>query len=468
MGIAATSASQTESSFFNKIGDIRDKIYNYFVNFEFLNTDPKFVFLIFCILKASFTELHTFLPVLGVPLIPHAWGTVFFCITLCLDIAKNLYDSKELVKEGNYAEVFEKVIPSFIQVVGIFYVFSIFFFGSFNNGFFQPLDIFTGTLFIGYNIYSLFKNKPETTKELLFRLFPILLMSFYLVYIILPSHYFSSIYMFGEIASDFAFVPIVFCGMYDYKNSKILNGTFDTNAWQKYLVAFCIQAVLIFLGNLTPDFFLSACSIPFGSYLGYVLLAIPLCFNQTLAEEYIFRSIVYKTKDKLDKYNISFGILCLLCSLVFILCHTYQHSGHANFLALTFSTHLGMTLAFMGLTLISGGVEYSAGTHFANNFIIKLCVPIAAISAGHIIHFNFMVNDLPINFILSSIELLLVFLPILVAEYFFRPKSKPCLNLSSNSGSVKEFSFENNKLGQVSSPSGNDLNTNVGKEYCNV
>ena len=84
------------------------------------------------------------------------------------------------------------------------------------------------------------------------------------------------------------------------------------------------------------------------------------------------------------------------------------------------------------------------------------------------IHLNFMLNDLTLNFIRSSIKLLLVFLPILVAEYFFSPKYKPSLNLSASSGNSKEFSFKKNKLGQVGFTSGDGLNPNVAKEKYNV
>ena len=265
-----------------------------------------------------------------------------------------------------------------------------------------------------------------------------------------PFDMMSSVYYFDEIQgfSNFAFVMLA--GMYDDKDNKILSGTLNVSNWQKYVLGFAIQMCIIFLA-FDYNFVLVANLIPFWSYLGYVLLLVPLVFNQTLAEEYIFRSFVYKTKDSFDPYKIIFSLLCLVAVCCFVLGHVYQFQNTSAPILFTFAAHFLNALAWMVMTVISGGVEYSSGYHFGNNLMISLMLPFLSLVASHGITLN--ISFFAYRAIISGIAAFMVFIPVVLLERNFSLKTEPKID-PTGSTELKGIALEVNKDNQY--PRSND------------
>ena len=236
-----------------------------------------------------------------------------------------------------------------------------------------------------------------------------------------PFEMMTSVYYFHEIQvySNFAFVMLA--GMYDYKDNKILSGTLDVSKWQKYVLGFAIKMCLIFLA-FDYDVVLVANLIPFWSYVSYVLLLVPLVFNQTLAEEYIFRSFVYKTKDSFDPYKIIFSLLCLVAVCSFVLGHVYQFQNTSAPILFTFAVHFLNALSWMIMAVVSGGVEYSSGYHFGNNLMISLLLPFLSLASSHSITLN--ISVLAYRTIVSSVVSFMIFIPVVLLERNFSLKSE--------------------------------------------
>ncbi|MEE3002968.1 MAG: hypothetical protein VX335_01320, partial [Pseudomonadota bacterium] len=91
-------------------------------------------------------------------------------------------------------------------------------------------------------------------------------------------------------------------------------------------------------------------------------------------------------------------------------------------LMLCLSHFLPTSIAWMLLCHFSDGVEYSSGIHFGNNLMISVLFPLSVINGGLAIHYISW-STIGMAFLSTSLEALLVLVPILIVERFFVLKS---------------------------------------------
>ena len=374
-------------------------------------------------------------------IIPFLSLDLYLIFTLLDDLSNNIYLSRDDLKNQNYFDACEAIIPSFVRSIGYNYIVSLFF--EMGNDFYIFV-IVASFLYVAFNTVKLIKTEPKFNTRFFLKAIPILIMILALICYFNPFDMMASVYYFDEIQVFSSFAFVMLAGMYDYEDNKILSGTFNISNWQKYVLGFAIKMCLIFL-VFDYDIVLVAHLVPFWSYVGYVLLMVPLVFNQTLAEEYIFRSFVYKTKDCFDQYKIIFSLLCLVAVCIFVLCHVYQFQNTSAPILFTFAAHFLNALAWMVMTVISGGVEYSSGYHFGNNLMISLMLPFLSLVASHDITLN--ISFFAYRAIISGIAAFMIFIPVVLLERNFSLKTELKID-PTGSTELKYIALEGNEKNQ--------------------
>ena len=210
--------------------------------------------------------------------------------------------------------------------------------------------------------------------------------------------------------------------MYRIKDNKVMLGTFDLEKFPKYLLGFFLQATLVVCLCVDSNIITVLSGLPAITYASYIFALVPLVFNQTLLEELISRSIVLRGKDNSGCYDTRYIFLSLLFIFIFALAHfSYFEFSFMGFM-LCMSNFLPISIAWMLICDISGGVEYSAGIHFANNLVLFILNPLSAINGGFAVS-SICWGLIGSSFIESSLMTLAVFVPILIVEKFFVMKN---------------------------------------------
>jgi len=243
----------------------------------------------------------------------------------------------------------------------------------------------------------------------------------------------------------------MFLGYYELNDNKIAWGTFNLAAWPKFLLAFSLQSLIICAAVLNPAVISVLTSIPIAQYLTYMVFMIPMVFNQTFAEEFIFRSSILYLKYQLgdrDPYHIAFGALCVASPLLFALGHVGYFQSSFMGLMLCFAHFLPVAVAWMALSAYSDGIEYSAGAHFGNNLALFLLLPIAAVNGGLAVTVTWPVVLMSLLF--SCVNESVAFVPLMLCEKYFSPKASDYIlsstadNHGSGLGSGKGNGYSNN------------------------
>jgi membrane protease YdiL (CAAX protease family) len=256
---------------------------------------------------------------------------------------------------------------------------------------------------------------------------------------------------FHEIGNTAFFSFFMFLGYYELNDNKIAWGTFNRGAWPKFLLAFSLQFLFICAGALNPAVISVLTSIPIAHYLTYMIFIIPITFNQTFAEEFIFRSSILYLKEELgdiDPYHIIFGFLCVVTPFLFSYAHHTYFLNSFMGLMFCFTRFLPTAVAWIALVAYSDGIEYSAGVHFGNNLALSLLFPLAAINGGLAVTVTWPVVLMALLF--SCVNESVSFVPLMLCEKYFSPKASDYIlsstadNHGSGLGSGKGNDYSNN------------------------
>lgn len=258
---------------------------------------------------------------------------------------------------------------------------------------------------------------------------------------------------FHEIGKTAFFSFFMFLGYYELNDNKIAWGTFNRGAWPKFLLAFSLQFLFICAGALNPAVISVLTSIPIAHYLTYMIFIIPITFNQTFAEEFIFRSSILYLKEELgdiDPYHIIFGFLCVVTPFLFSYAHHTYFLNSFMGLMFCFTCFLPTAVAWIALVAYSDGIEYSAGVHFGNNLALSLLFPLAAINGGLAITVTW--SSVLTTLLLTCVSESVAFVPLMLCEKYFSPKASDEM---LNSAVAKSENLI--ELGQKNPASNNEL-----------
>ena len=276
--------------------------------------------------------------------------------------------------ENYFGKVFDEAIKMIMFGTG-FVLFALLLVGADFSGFFGFVR-FMSVIFCIRNLSKLFLNPDMTTSERIANIAPVVVIFIAFLSSFHAFDFLGVVLGVGHEIKIFSLCSYLsLLGLYECKDNKILHGTFDFYAWPKYMLGFVFGFFAFFIFLLENSAIINFFSVNVASYSLYALILLPLVINQTLVEEFIYRSLVLNTKNKIDPYNIVYFILAIIVTVIFTCVHLYQFEPTTMGLLLCFAVKMPQFFSYMLLTSLSDGVEYSSGVHLGWNLFISISLP---------------------------------------------------------------------------------------------
>ena len=191
----------------------------------------------------------------------------------------------------------------------------------------------------------------------------------------------------NEVKDFSMFILLTPLGMYAAKNGRFMQGTFDLHKLPKYVLGVLVAMAAILALHWSAILPLSTAFtlIPLSQYVCYALFLIPTVFNQTLTEEFIFRSVPLWLSEQENTPWQLIPVIIGTATFLFAFYHIFNLQMGITLLSLqeSMAKWLPMAIAWMLISLYADdGVEYSSGMHFGWNIAISLTAPIMIASSG--------------------------------------------------------------------------------------
>ncbi len=343
--------------------------------------------------------------------------------------------------ENYFGKVFDEAIKMIMFGTGCVF-FALLFLGADFSGFLGFL-LFMSGVFCVRNLSKIFLNPDMNTSERIAHIAPVVVIFIALLSSFHAFDFLGVVLGVGneiKIYSLFAYLSLL--GLYECKDNKILHGTFDFYAWPKYMLGFVFGFFTFFIFLFNNSTIINFLSVNVALCSLYALIMLPLVINQTLVEEFIYRSLVLNTKNKIDPYNVVYFILAIIATVIFTIVHLYQFEPTTMGVLLCFAVKMPQFFSYMLLTSLSDGVEYSSGVHLGWNLFICISLPFLGYSLIESATWFGIANA----FCQYTAVSLLFLVPLLLVDRFFVLKvtrdndsvESQSLNDSSSSREVKQ------------------------------